>query len=115
MSNRRFFSSDSFWNQHIPESAPTDPRSALWIRMLECDNLLGLYINLREWTIPVYEVDDHTPLVQIHRAFEREAASTYEHKHMRHFLERTDPGLGGRVAADAAVVRLTEIDDIHRP
>jgi hypothetical protein len=89
MSNDRFFSADSFWNQPISESTPTDPRSALWIRMLECDNPLGLYINLREWTIPVYEVDDKTPLVQIHRSFERKAASTYEQKHMQYFLEHS--------------------------
>ena len=41
--------------------------------------------------------------------------ATAEGQALRRFLERTDPGLGGRVAADAAVVRLTEIDDIHRP
>jgi hypothetical protein len=89
MSNHRFFSSDSFWNQPIAESTPTDPRSALWISMLECDKPHGLYINLREWTIPVYEVNDHTPLVQIHRTFERQPATKYEYKHMRHFLERS--------------------------
>lgn len=41
--------------------------------------------------------------------------ATAEGQALRRFLENTDQGVGGRVAANAAVVRLTEIDDIHRP
>ncbi len=42
-------------------------------------------------------------------------AATAEGHALRHFLARADCGALGRVAADAAVIRLTEIDDIHRP
>lgn len=40
---------------------------------------------------------------------------TAEGQALQGFLQRADPGPLGRVAAHAAVTRLTEIDDIHRP
>jgi 2-methylcitrate dehydratase PrpD len=42
-------------------------------------------------------------------------ARTREGRALAALCERLDPGLLGQVAADASVVRLTEIDDIHRP
>ena len=42
-------------------------------------------------------------------------AATSEGRALQRFLARADPGTLGRVAANAAVMRLTEIDDIHRP
>ncbi|HSV81876.1 MAG TPA: MmgE/PrpD family protein [Ramlibacter sp.] len=41
--------------------------------------------------------------------------ATAEGRALQCLLQRIDPGLLGQVTADAAVMRLTEIDDIHRP
>ena len=41
--------------------------------------------------------------------------ATAEGRAVQCLLQHIDPGLLGQVAADAAVMRLTEIDDIHRP
>ncbi len=63
---RRFFSDQSFWNQPIPADAEIDPRSPQWIEMLKQEPT-GEYfgINCRRFTIPVYEVDENTPLVRV--------------------------------------------------
>ncbi|NLF40048.1 hypothetical protein GX586_11420 [bacterium] len=60
---RRFFSDDSFWNTPISPAAETDPRSSHMIELLKRDGDKGLpfWFNIREWTIPVYEVDGNTP------------------------------------------------------
>jgi hypothetical protein len=63
---RRFFSDDSFWNQPIPTEVQVDPRSERWIRLLESEpSKENWLINCEEWTIPVYEVDETTPLVKV--------------------------------------------------
>ncbi len=63
---RRFFSDQSFWNQPIPAEAEIDPRSAQWIEMLKQEPT-GEYfgINFRQYTIPVYEVDESTLMVRV--------------------------------------------------
>ncbi len=63
---RRFFSDQSFWNQPIPAHAEIDPRSAQWIEMLKQEPTGENFgINFRQYTIPVYEVDETTPLVRV--------------------------------------------------
>lgn len=63
---RRFFSSDSFWNQPIPADAGVDPRTARWIKLLESEPTgENFLVNSRQWTIPVYEVTAATPLQKI--------------------------------------------------
>ena len=63
---RRFFSDDSFWNQPIPADAQVDPRSERWIRLLETEpSKENWLINCEQWTIPVYEVDETSPLVKV--------------------------------------------------
>ncbi len=60
---KRFFSEKSFWNQPIPEDAEVDPRSEKWINMLEQEPTGENFgISFKKWTIPVYEVNEHTPL-----------------------------------------------------
>ncbi len=61
MFNIRFFSDTSFWNQPIDPGIPTDPRSQRVTQMLNRDPRAGLWMNLTEWTIPVYTVDAETP------------------------------------------------------
>ena len=58
----RFFADNSFWNQPIPDDAETDPHSEYWMELLandpSCENF---GINLKDYTIPIYEVDSTTP------------------------------------------------------
>ncbi|HUJ44940.1 MAG TPA: hypothetical protein VLW52_15185 [Opitutaceae bacterium] len=63
---RRFFSDDSFWNQPIPANAEVDPRTDRWIKLLETEPTgTNFTINSQQWTIPVYAVDQATPLVKV--------------------------------------------------
>ena len=64
--SRRFFADDSFWNQPIAEHAQIHPRSDEWIRLLETEpTSQGFLMNSTQWTIPVYEVNSDTPLVEV--------------------------------------------------
>ncbi|HYW97071.1 MAG TPA: hypothetical protein VE870_15875 [Bacteroidales bacterium] len=58
----RLFADNSFWNQPIPDDAETDPHSEYWMELLandpSCENF---GINLKDYTIPIYEVDSTTP------------------------------------------------------
>jgi hypothetical protein len=61
----RPFSDDSPWNQPIPADARVDSDS----QALMADFALrgALYINIRDWSIPVYFVDaDHTPRLEVY-------------------------------------------------
>ena len=63
---KRFFSEKSFWNQPIPKDAEVDPRSDRWIKMLEQEPTGENFgLSFMEWTIPVYEVDENTPLYNV--------------------------------------------------
>ncbi len=63
---RRFFSDKSYWNQPVPEDATADPENDRWIAMLKSEptgNNIG--INTTKWTVPVFEVDSTTPLIEV--------------------------------------------------
>ncbi len=63
---RRFFSNDSFWNQPLPDNPQIDPQSDHFVELLKKEpNGPFFRINLTEWTIPVYEVNDSTPRYKI--------------------------------------------------
>ena len=63
---KRFFSEQSFWNQPILENAKIDPRSDQWIEMLKQEPTHEHFgINFKQYTIPVYEADENTPLVYV--------------------------------------------------
>lgn len=65
---KRFFSDQSFWNQPIPKNPDIDERSDEWIALLKTEpNSNNIGINVFQWTIPVYEVDDKTPTYTIHK------------------------------------------------
>ena len=65
---RRLFNDDSFWNRPIGRSPEVDPRSAHFTGLLvQEENGSGFGINLSRYTIPVYEVNDDTPLRRIHQ------------------------------------------------
>ena len=63
---KRFFSDQSLWNQPLVENPEIDSRSPKWIEMLKTEptknNFSPQYI---VYTIPVYEVDSTTPVVNV--------------------------------------------------
>jgi hypothetical protein len=61
----RFFAEDSFWNTPIPTDARPDPRSDHLVKLLAREPSGGLHLNLPHYTIPVYEVDETTPLRRV--------------------------------------------------
>lgn len=67
---RRFFSESSFWNQPIADNPEIDPKNDHFITLLkkECTGPF-FKINLKSWTIPVYEVSDDTPRFKIKKHY----------------------------------------------
>lgn len=63
----RFFSPDSYWNRPIAPDDEVDPRSDVCMRVLAGPDGGPLFINLRQWTVPVYEVTPDTPRRTIHQ------------------------------------------------
>lgn len=62
----RFFSDTSFWNQPIPKDAQIDSSSDYWIQLLENDpSGENIGLNIKQYTIPIYEVDSTVPLQKI--------------------------------------------------
>jgi hypothetical protein len=59
---RRFFSDDSFWNQPLPQNPEIDARSQQWIALLKRDPMKNFGINATRYTIPIYEINEKTPL-----------------------------------------------------
>jgi hypothetical protein len=68
--DRRFFSPSSFWNQPIAENPQIDPRNDHFILLLkkECTGPF-FKINLKAWTIPIYNVDEATPTFSVKRHY----------------------------------------------
>lgn len=63
---QRFFSDSSFWNKPLPDNPEIDSRSAHFISLLEKEPRGAFFrINLKTWTIPVYEVDSTTPRFKV--------------------------------------------------
>jgi len=63
-----FFSENSFWNTPLGDNVEIDPRSDYWIGLLKEDaSEQNFGINLREYTIPVYEVDSTVPFQKVHQ------------------------------------------------
>jgi len=64
-------------------------------------------------------IEGHEPRLARHLAdavLARAAGGrTREGQALKSLCRRLDPGLLGQVAADASLIRLTEVDDIHRP
>jgi hypothetical protein len=64
----RFFSDNSFWNQPVGPDPEIDDRSREWIELIRTEpNTPNIGINVTQWTIPVYEVDENTPTYTVHR------------------------------------------------
>jgi len=63
---QRFFSDDSYWNKPIGDNPDIDPDSDKWIKMLEQEPTGENFgITFRQWTIPLYEVDENTEYVHV--------------------------------------------------
>ncbi|MCU0316337.1 MAG: hypothetical protein MUC92_07070 [Fimbriimonadaceae bacterium] len=68
----RLFSDDSWWNQPIPDDPFVYEESQVWLQKLQAFQNHGMHMNLHEWTIPVYFVDESVPRVSIQKRFELE-------------------------------------------
>ncbi|CAM3031034.1 hypothetical protein [Rariglobus hedericola] len=66
---KRFFNDTSFWNQPIGPNHAIDPASHPMLDFLAKHDDRGFWLNLNQWTIPIYEVDASTPRRRIHRRF----------------------------------------------
>ena len=60
--SKRFLSPARSWNTPIPADAQTDPRDNHYIGLLAAEPEPNPWRSLTHWTIPVYEVDENTPL-----------------------------------------------------
>jgi len=61
----RFFNKDSFWNKPIEKNCEIDPESKRLMDLLHDKTNTGFKFNLKQWTIPVYEVDVATPVYRV--------------------------------------------------
>ncbi len=67
---RRFFADSSFWNQPLPRNPEIDPKSEHYISLLERDpSGKNFGINLTQYAIPVFEVNETTPRVVVRRHY----------------------------------------------
>jgi hypothetical protein len=70
LKSKRFFSDSSFWNQPLPENPEIDPQNAHFISLMKKEPTGAFFkINLKAWTIPVYDVDSTTPRFKINLYF----------------------------------------------
>ncbi|NQT21000.1 MAG: hypothetical protein HQ592_14935 [Planctomycetes bacterium] len=58
---KRFFSDDSFWNTPIGADCRVDQDGDRLISLLADKEDRGFWLNIKQWTIPVYRVDAATP------------------------------------------------------
>ena len=67
---QRFFSESSFWNQPIPVNPEIDPQNDHFIELLKMECTGPFFkINLKSWTIPVYDVNENTPRFKVKNHF----------------------------------------------
>jgi len=97
---QRFFHANSFWNQPIGPRPAIDPESASLIEFMSQQDDRGFWTNLHKWTIPIYEVDRHTPRRKVHRRLQQTPlgimARSAPYFHAKHAC-----GHGSAFAADA--------------
>lgn len=65
---KRFFSDKSWWNIPLDADVEVDQESNRMIALIRDSEPGGPFgINLHQWTVPVYEVNENTPRVTVHR------------------------------------------------
>ncbi|MFP4068962.1 MAG: hypothetical protein ACLFVC_02160 [Opitutales bacterium] len=95
----RFFTENSFWNQPIMEGTAVDPQSERMIAQLADRSRAGtgpLFLNMHQFTVPVYYVDDATPKRRVRQKRHEPApeARAPEILEMRHALYNLHPEFG---------------------
>lgn len=88
MATERFFAPHSFWNQPLRPDAPLHPMSREWIDLISREAGEGLHINIRKWSIPVYEADESTPMREVRDAISEEIRRAGSSAYVR---DRMDP------------------------
>jgi len=97
---RRFFADSSFWNTPIGAEPGIDPASRSMLAVLSELDPRGFWLNLANWTIPIYEVDASTPRRRVHRRFHAESGGPM--KRSAAYLFDTHPmGHGQEFSRDA--------------
>jgi hypothetical protein len=61
----RLFSPSSFWNRALPADAPLDPRSSAIVALLAGQIAGRTGINTTNYSVPIYTVSAHQPLVKV--------------------------------------------------
>ncbi len=63
----RFFSDSSFWNTPLGRYPEVDPDSEKYLEILDREFGGPFWININQYTIPVYETDSTTPRRTVHQ------------------------------------------------
>ena len=74
---KRFFHDTSFWNQPIGKNPAIDPSSRQILDFVSQQDNRGFWINLHQWTIPIYEVDASTPRRRVHRRYHPKSKGSF--------------------------------------
>ena len=78
---KRFFSESSYWNQPIGADDVADPRSEEFIGLLKQEEHGSFGINIHRWTVPIFEVDDSVPRIEVgHRSHSEQDLAERESK-----------------------------------
>lgn len=109
---KRFFNDTSFWNQPIDSQPAVDPESGAILEYMDSADPRGFWINLSQWTIPIYEVNAATPRHKVHRRLKPAPGGIMElsapYLHPGHPM-----GLGRDFAADAAAGNIPIPDNVQ--
>ena len=94
---KRFFSLDSFWNTPVGLNPEIDPDSDHYINLLKGEDGGPFWLNISNYTIPVYEAKPDTPRHTVHQMecdTERMKKSRW---HDRKTWFRQSPGFGKNI------------------
>src|SRR4051812_44913444 len=100
---KRFFSDTSFWNQPIGPNPAVDPNSAQLLDFVAKADDRGFWLNLHQFTIPIYEVDRNTPQRKVHRRFRANGGDGFMQRSAPYLRPNHPMGHGKEFAADAEV------------
>jgi hypothetical protein len=95
-----FFNASSFWNQPIVSDPAIDPESGSLLDFMASHDDRGFWVNLDRWTIPIYEVDRHTPRRQVFRRLRADGKGMIQ-RSVAYFHAGHPMGHGKEFGADA--------------
>jgi hypothetical protein len=109
---RRFFAATSFWNQAISPNPAIDPETKRLLEFMAKADDRGFWVNLRGFTIPIYEVNRQTPRRRVYKRLANKA--NWVTARSAAYLGPDHPmGHGAEFAKDAAAGRIPIPDDVQ--